>query len=134
MEIQQELRDLKTPKQLTNIILPDDEALIELLTQKMQDYLSRFDENESIPNDRFKAPEQKTAAKKIIADAKYKIAIIKELLAKKKVTFKKLVSQFQEQDKEFVASELYNAFGVIDDYCKTGGKNVSGGTGLKKRR
>lgn len=31
---------------------------------------------------------------------------------------------------DFSVRDFNNACGVVDDYCKTGGKNVSGGTGL----
>jgi len=61
-----------------------------------------------------------------------KIAVLERLLEKKKVKTWDLSLELAEKyGSHFDEDDFNNACAVIKDYCKTGGKNVHGGTGIK---
>ena len=105
------------------LILPNDPATKEKLEGKLNDYKKRI--GESIKQNPGIAPEAI-----FCTDAGYKAAIVERLFDKGLVN----LSEFAKELKRkygFINTEDYNnAAGVIDDYCTTGGKNTTGGTGF----
>lgn len=60
-----------------------------------------------------------------------KIAVLERLLMDREVNTWELSMEMSNiYGTGFSVNDFNKACGVIDDYCKTGGQNVSGGTGL----
>ena len=111
------------------IELPTDEALVNKLKNKLQEYIKRLKQAEV---SMYQAPE-------VIAqntnDTRYKIFVLGELLKEGKVDEEMLkekvkVAILKENQVIFDENSFNNAITVIKDYVETGGKNVSGGTGF----
>ncbi|MFH1780784.1 MAG: hypothetical protein ABH841_02170, partial [Candidatus Nealsonbacteria bacterium] len=60
----------------------------------------------------------------------YKIVILERLLRDGQVKISELVREMSEIYANFNIDNFQDACAVIDDYCKTGGKNLFDGTGL----
>ena len=87
----------------------------EIIAHKLEEYKGRLD--------KFKAPEAQF-------DAIYKIAIAEKLLEKGEVNTFDLSRELADKYGSVNANLFDNACKVIEDYIKTGGRNVHGGTGL----
>lgn len=60
-----------------------------------------------------------------------KIAVLERLLRDREInTWKLSIEMANIHGSDFSVHDFNHACGVADDYCKTGGKNVCGGTGL----
>ncbi|MBI3282813.1 hypothetical protein HYZ70_01925 [Candidatus Curtissbacteria bacterium] len=98
------------------IVLPDDKTRIQQLRTKLKEYKNRLDP--------YKAPE-------LQMNTLCKIEVLSELLAQGRVETwdfsRKLADKYGTG---FSTMGFQAACAVIDDYCKTGGKNLQGGTGL----
>lgn len=105
------------------IEFPEDMAIVRALQNKLTEYKERLEKQTK--DNPYKAPE-------VFADTKYKITILEELLTKGEVDGEKLFKKITNTGKEAFNFDAYNeAYKVIEDYAKTGGKGVVGGTGLK---
>lgn len=104
------------------IVLPKDEATVEKLKKKLAEYEGRLTH-----------PDWQT--NHLISDTVCKIAVLKHLLSNGRVSdndFPKVVADIAAMRyRGLDITLLSQAFGVIKDYCETGGKNVFGGTKLK---
>jgi hypothetical protein len=107
------------------IILPQDPNVRQGLEAKLDEYRGRIaklaEQNPHI------TPEQIHST-----DAGYKAAIVEELLTTGQVDTNEFSRRLMEMYGSLHVNQFNNAVGVIDDYCKTGGENVIGGTGLNK--
>lgn len=97
------------------IVLPDDETRKQQLRDKLAEYKGRMHP--------YRAPELQMGTI-------CKIAVLERLLADGKVVTWDLSREMAETY-GFNVNDFKNACGVIEDYCKTGGKNLHGGTGLR---
>ena len=95
--------------------LAEDRSLLE---EKLKEYKGRIDQ--------YIAPERQIGTI-------YKIEILKALLEHGEVNTYDLSRKLHDRFGVLDVEKFNNACGVIDDYIKTGGKNLSGGTGLPKR-
>ena len=97
--------------------LPKDFRKVARLRMKLNEYKARF---EPFGDSEFQ----------IDIDTFFKIMILENLLQDEKikalVVFKKITLQLRNFDERV----FWNAWGVISDYCLTGGKNAQGGNGL----
>lgn len=99
------------------IIFPKDETRQQQLRDKLIEYRGRIDP--------YLAPERQM-------DTIYKIAILERLLHDGRVNIRELSrTMAKTHGSNFDVNLFNNACGVIEDYCKTGGKNLHSGTGLK---
>ena len=112
----------KSPK----IKLPENSEMVQRLQDKLGDYKQRLEYEES-EIDPYKAPETVFS---MLVDTRYKIAVLEKLLNDGEVNTFELSKELNDQDGRLDTQAFNNACAVIDDYCKTGGKNVRGGTGL----
>jgi len=102
-------------------VLLEDETRRKQLEDKLAEYRQRAMHKDVV----FLAPEQKQG---ILC----KIEVLAELLRKGKVQTREFGRQLAKKyGSGFDFRACNTAFGVIDDYCKTGGANVVGGTGLR---
>lgn len=110
--------ELGVPNESPVIHLPTDEKRINQLKKKLAEYEQRLLQNQ------YKAPEQ-------LMDSICKRAVLSTLLKDGKIVTWELSWKLAETYGEsFSVREFQNACKVIEDYSNTGGKNVSGGTGL----
>lgn len=109
------------------IELPKDEARVSLLDSKLIEYIERLRKlREENP---YKPPESL-----IFIDLEYKIAILGSLLENGSVNTHNISRELNKKFNGFDKARFENACMVIDDYCKTGGEQTRGGTGLKQPR
>lgn len=87
----------------------------ELLQRKLEEYKTRLD--------KIKTPEAQT-------DTIYKIAIAERLLSDGEVKYNEIYQELQNTYGNVDEVDFKNAYLVIEDYVKTGGKSNRGGTGL----
>lgn len=99
------------------LILPTDPKRIEQLRAKSKEYHARLDT--------YAEARTPAAAWGTIC----KIAVLDTLLEKGRIEFDEVMQLVLKQNSAAVA-KLDSAFNVIEDYCLTGGLNVSGGTGF----
>lgn len=119
MEKDKSKERMESPK----IEFPEDIAVVRALQNKLTEYKERLEKQ--IKDNPYKAPE-------VFADTKYKITILEELLTKGEVDGEKLFKKITNTSKEVFNFDAYHeAYKVIEDYAKTGGKEIAGGTGLK---
>lgn len=105
------------PEESPILSLPADEGRVDQLRKKLAEYESRIDG--------FRAPELQMGAV-------CKKAVLERLLRDGTVNTHELSRELvQQYGSGFDPRAFNNACGVIEDYCQTGGKNVSGGTGLR---
>lgn len=106
------------------IVRPEDLKLVARLGLKLQEYTNRLETMEMDPGNRYKSPEHP-----IFWATLYKIALLKAVLEEGSVDTHEMSMTFYE--KGMINIKIFNgAAGAIHDYCLTGGKNVSDGTGL----
>ena len=104
------------PKEAPIISLPDDKARQKQLQRKLKEYQERMQP--------YRAPE-------LQMENICKIAVLERLLRDGQVnTWDFSLELAKEHGSEFNPYDFSLACAVIDDYCKTGGANLSGGTGL----
>ena len=110
------------------IILPQDESRRKALENKLQEYKIRLDKiREVYPT----IPPQ--ILRKISIQSGglgYKIDIMENLLEEKELDTQKFSLELSAKDEFFDAENYTLATDIIDDYCRTGGQNLRGGTGL----
>lgn len=99
----------------SHILLPENEELRLKLERKLKEYEARLQEPDA------------SERKKI--DSQNKIAVLKEVLKFKDVKTSELEKKLKKEP-WFDQERFETAIFVIADYIQTGGKNVSGGTGL----
>ena len=105
------------------ISLPEDPKMVQQLEDKLQEYHYRLDLLEQdYPNH---TPEQI-----VHTDVGYKVMILESVLEKGSIDAWDLCENFRKGTSYFDIVKFTNAVSVIDDYCKTGGQNTYGGTGL----
>ncbi len=98
------------------LVLPEDKVRVEQLRKKLQEYKQRIKP--------YCAPELQMGAV-------CKIAVLERLLRDMVVDTWQLCLEMEETYGSGFDSEKFGvACGVIEDYCNTGGKNSTGGTGL----
>lgn len=101
----------------TVLVKPTDPTRITRLWEKLAEYQGRIDP--------FRAPE-------LQMDAICKRTVLLTLLRHGRVDTHKLSREMAEQfGSGFDPRAFDNACAVIEDYIKTGGQSVSGGTGLR---
>lgn len=101
---------------MEKLLLPDNETRKQQLKSKLVEYKERVS--------LYRAPELQMG---VIC----KITVLERLLQDGQVNTHELSREmFETYGSGFSVHAFNNACGVIDDYCKTGGKNTSGGTGL----
>ena len=99
------------------IVLPEDEARKQQLRDKLEEYKDRLHP--------YRAPELQMSTI-------CKIAVVKRLLKDGRVVTWDLSRELATTyGSGFDVNDFSNACGVIEDYCKTGGQNLRGGTGLR---
>lgn len=99
------------------IVLPKNEARRVQLQRKLEEYKKR---------------ENPLHAPELQMDTICKVAILERLLRDGRVNTWNLAQElFATYGSGFRLGAFNSGCGVIEDYCKTGGKNVSCGTGLK---
>lgn len=106
----------ETTEQSPIFVLPEDETRKWQLREKLKEYKGRFDP--------YRAPELQMGTI-------CKITVLEQLLRDDRVdTWELCLEMAQTYGSSFDSYKFNVACGVIDDYCKTGGKNAQGGTGL----
>jgi hypothetical protein len=105
------------------IKLPEDVTLTKSLQDKLAEYEKRFEKKQ-----------MERLAQEDLWDVIYKIAVLNKLLTDNEVDINKVSAELTEEYGSVNEKILENAIAVIEDYIKTGGKNLAGGTGLKKER
>ena len=109
------------------IRLPRDKKRVADLQKKLAEYQRRRSDHLS-RMDAYKAPEIW-----FDTDSEHKIAVLSELIKKGRIgtwaLSRRLVERFGIH---FDVGAYERACTVIEDYCKTGGANVRGGTGLAR--
>lgn len=101
-----------------SIELPKDEVVVQKLRDKLAEYNERLMKS-------FKAPEAEM-------DTVCKIEVLKTLLEEGVVDIPALEHKMEEEyGTGFSERAFMNACGVIEDYTKTGGAHLYGGTGLE---
>lgn len=99
------------------IVLPKDETRKQQLRDKIMEYAGRMHP--------YRAPE-------LQMDTICKIAVLERLLNDSRVNTWELSHEMANTyGSGFDANAFNRACGVIEDYCKTGGENLHGGTGLR---
>ncbi|OGZ20805.1 MAG: hypothetical protein A2654_00235 [Candidatus Nealsonbacteria bacterium RIFCSPHIGHO2_01_FULL_43_31] len=105
------------PKEAPIIVLTEDATRKKQLENKLKEYKGRMDP--------YRAPEMQMGTI-------CKIAVLERLLRDGQVNVWDLsVEMAKTYGSGFGTREFNVACAVMEDYCKTGGKNLSGGTGLK---
>ncbi|HEB47227.1 MAG TPA: hypothetical protein ENI22_02050 [Candidatus Pacearchaeota archaeon] len=110
------------------IVLPEDELGRRTLKNKLDEYKGRLEE---IINQNLNMhPEliRKISVKS--GGLGYRIDILESLLKNRELDTYQFSLELNKKDGFFDAESYNTAAAIIDDYCKTGGKNVKGGTGL----
>jgi hypothetical protein len=105
------------------ITLPQDEKK-NALEKKLAEYKRRLSKFDGVPLTNDSAVLQ--------IDSVYKIAILKELFEKGRVDYDEMQTALREKY-GFLNDRYEESFLVIEDYCKTGGKDNWGGTGFPLR-
>lgn len=102
--------------EMEKLLLPDNETRKKQLQIKLFEYKKRISP--------YRAPEMQMSTI-------CKISVLERLLKDGQVDTEELSREmFEVYGSGFSVHAFNNACGVIDDYCKTGGKNTHGGTGL----
>ncbi|MBT9144063.1 MAG: hypothetical protein DDT29_02477 [Dehalococcoidia bacterium] len=110
--------NIESPK----IKFPEDITKVKSLQEKLAEYKERL--GTQMKKDPHKVPE-------LFTDTNYKIAVLEKLLTDGEVNTHELSRELNEKYGGFNVDDFNNACAVIEDYAKTGGKEVTGGTGLK---
>ncbi len=106
------------------IKLPEDRTISEALKNKLYQYYER----EHSLKSKIEGTQEYAESWQ---DTKYKIFLVKELLENGVVNISD-AEQIFESEPGFNQRVFREACMVIQDYLKTGGKNVKGGSGFKK--
>lgn len=104
----------KIPSPHEQILLTENR---EILAQKLEEYKKR---------------EEPYLAPELQFDTLYKIAVLEPLIQDGVVNFQDVVQKITEKYGGIDERCLANAWGVIEDYSRTGGAHTTGGTGLPK--
>lgn len=107
--------------------IPQDLEKLQKLESKLAEYKQRLATKLGELNLEYTAPEVIFAK---TAGTEYKIAIVERLLRTGRVTTKGLSRELHKKDGNFDEALFNDCCGVIEDYCNTGGANVSGGIGF----
>ncbi|HOX10819.1 MAG TPA: hypothetical protein P5323_04025 [Candidatus Moranbacteria bacterium] len=118
MEQDKNKENIESPK----IKFPENINIVKALQGKLAEYKERL--GAQMKEDPYKAPE-------LFTDTNYKIAVLEKLLTDGEVNTHELSRELNEKYGGFSVGDFDNACAVIEDYTKTGGKEVAGGTGLK---
>lgn len=98
-----------------SILLPTTPERVDQLQKKLEEYKSRVNDSARELNSQ--------------VDARHKAFVLERLLKEKKIVVSTLMEKIKRES-WFNNEDLENALAVISDYCKTGGRNIAGGTGL----
>ncbi len=94
-------------EKITEIVVPEDSDRTARLTRKAGEYKQRGKDSDSL----------------------HKLSVLEEVLATGTVSVEELRGRLKEKS-WFNEDDFDRAVKVISDYCKTGGENLGGGTGL----
>lgn len=110
------------------ITLPDEESRKRSLFYKLREYKNRLD----LIKNRNPYAHSGMIRKISIENGGlgYKIDILERLLEKGELDAHTFSLELSERDGFFDVNKYDLAAGIIDDYCRTGGKNLCRGTGL----
>jgi len=126
------------------LILPNNEKRVSQLRDKMKEYAQRFEnyKRDLQEQNEYWHPEQVELFSKQ-SSSYTKLAVLSELFLEENINTadfslelgRKLKNEFEGTTGRTFNVELYSehynqACAIIDDYCKTGGANCRGGTGL----
>jgi hypothetical protein len=103
--------------------------LREQLKAKLVEYQGRVGAAKGA-DDSYDTPERIAEIQEKSTDARYKEAVLGELLKSGRVSFLEVEKELAGEISGFNSGKLLNAFRVIREYITTGGKGVRGGTGL----
>lgn len=98
------------------IVLPKDETRLQQLRDKYAEYRARIDPNRD-PKDQMGALCKRTVLANLLSEGEVETDEIRERMRK-------------VHGDTFDERAFANACGVIDDYCRTGGAHIRGGTGF----
>ncbi len=112
------------------IVLPEDARLKAKLERKLEEYRGRMSKIKEEGDNKFKHPELLFQINGSYRGACYKASILERLLETGEVNTWDISKELATEYGTFDVQRFNNAAGVIDDYCTTGGKNCSGGTGF----
>lgn len=102
---------------LTNIDLPTDVDRVEQLKAKLAEYCARLEAD-------------RKSGSKMISDTTSKIIVLEALLKDGQVDLHAILQDAKTKEAGIAERFIRNAFEVIEDYCTSGGLNVSHGTGF----
>ena len=94
-------------EKITEIVVPEDSDRTARLTRKAGEYKQRGEDSDSL----------------------HKLSVLEEALATGTVSVEELRGRLKEKS-WFSEDDFDRAVKVISDYCRTGGENIGGGTGL----
>jgi hypothetical protein len=127
-------QNLETKFPMTPIEYPKTNERVTSLQEKLKEYkerLNSLNKNQQV-NDAPIPPEEINGW---LTDTRNKIAILEKLLTegllKGGVDGEQMSREMAEKDENFDVKGFMEDFFTIDDYVKTGGRNIGGGTGLK---
>ncbi|MBM3228412.1 hypothetical protein FJZ20_00800 [Candidatus Pacearchaeota archaeon] len=110
------------------IILPQDEFRRKALENKLKEYKIRLDKIREVYS--FTRPQIIRRISIQSGGLGYKIDILEHLLEEKELDLQKFSLELGAKDEFFDEKNYKIATDIIDDYCRTGGQNLRGGTGL----
>lgn len=115
-------QERRIEREFPKIETPEDIELVKKLQNKFKEYRGRIrNEIEQNPN----------RPAELLSDTQYKALILEKLLTEGEVN-SDMRLEFGTKFGGFLdMTELQKAWRVIEDYTKTGGKGIKGGTGLK---
>lgn len=119
-EVPNKIENIQERESIT-ITLPEDPSILKALDAKLVEYKKRLDEQ--VENNPYQPPE-------FFTDTIYKIYILESLIDNGEVKMYNLSKEINDKYGYLDVDDYYNAYSVIEDYAKTGGKNNSGGTGF----
>lgn len=114
------------------IVLPEDELGRRTLKDKLEEYRGRLEEigkqNPCMHPELIRKISVKSGG------LGYRIDILESLFKDGELDAYQFSLELNKRDGFFDAENYNIAAAIIDDYCKTGGKNVTGGTGLRTQK
>ncbi len=114
------------------IVLPEDELGRRTLKDKLQEYRGRLEEiKKQNPN---MHPELIRRISVVGGGLGYRIDILESLLRDGELDAHQFSLELNRRDGFLDVGGYNTAAAIVDDYCRTGGKNVKGGTGLRTQQ
>lgn len=110
------------------IVLPEDELGRRTLKDKLEEYRGRLEEIKK--QNPYMHPELIRRISGRGRGLGYRIDILESLLEHGELDTHQFSLELKKRDGFFDVENYNTAVAIIDDYCKTGGKNITGGTGL----